>query len=80
MCLPSDGRVPPMHLWSLINLVIFVTMLQNQQRPWWKLVLSRLTVAGLFISGTLLYCLSTLHYTFSPTECSLSLLLKAAFS
>ncbi|XP_062244683.1 galactosylceramide sulfotransferase-like [Platichthys flesus] len=43
-------------------------MLQNQQRPWWQLVLSRLTVAGLFISGTLLYCLSTLHYTFSPTE------------
>ncbi|XP_060923401.1 galactosylceramide sulfotransferase-like [Limanda limanda] len=42
-------------------------MLQNQQRPWWQLVPSRLTVAGLFISVTLLYCLSTLHNSFGPT-------------
>ncbi|XP_035036910.2 galactosylceramide sulfotransferase [Hippoglossus stenolepis] len=49
-------------------MVTFVTMLQNQQRPWWQLVLSRLTVAALFISVTLLYCLSTLQTIFSPTE------------
>nr|XP_019939398.1 PREDICTED: galactosylceramide sulfotransferase-like [Paralichthys olivaceus] len=44
-------------------------MLQKQQRlPLWQLVVSRLTVAGLFISVIVLYCLSTLQIAFSPTE------------